>query len=510
MIIRGMLADYAPTVGHETLTMIDEKTGRLFLDNDTMYLAFRSHRLIDMIPEGQKQRDPSNGTTLILQVDLTRLHELTDIYNGVSGFIKRETVEAYAEETRIGILKDPMDKLNAVLMILGNGLKTTDGNFWLVKDFNSEEFNNPSSDILQTENLARLSNGIITVVEEIEGVPDDLKTRWASVMNHRTLCAFGCGLYEAVAHVTGLQAETVRDVLFGLCTVIADTATDSIRAGASSLDFTVPPLGIVKVRADKFWDSPKVSMDTFYNIQGTISMLLKDPDVKKEKPVDDIVASFVSGPGTVQARIEAHAKELRAKAFESKSKQEVEMRALEQAKIESERQMLALRRRVLSALALDLEADIAVLKKVVLRQDRADIKAEYIYGLAEEARTSVALVQQAINDRFDELKAQEQEGTDWQAQRLKEKMEYMESLWQNPDSVQTLTEMMNNLKVEIHRLAKKRIVYSEGRKPRGGINVSVLAEALESGAAAKILVQQPQGKEVKKARRLNPRPKGKH
>ena len=48
MIIRGQLADYVPAVGHNLFALIDDDTGALYIKNDTMFLALRSHRLLDL------------------------------------------------------------------------------------------------------------------------------------------------------------------------------------------------------------------------------------------------------------------------------------------------------------------------------------------------------------------------------------------------------------------------------------------------------------------------------
>ena len=79
MIIRGQLADYIPAVGHNLFALIDDDTGALYIKNDTMFLALRSHRLFDL-EASKKNNKRDKISTLILQIDLTRVVDLKEFF----------------------------------------------------------------------------------------------------------------------------------------------------------------------------------------------------------------------------------------------------------------------------------------------------------------------------------------------------------------------------------------------------------------------------------------------
>ena len=221
-----------------------------------------------------------------------------------------------------------------------------------------------------------------------------------------------------------------------------------------------------------------------------IAAVLRDPTVKKKLPVTDMVQQYLTQMGSIEARTEAYAKELKARAFERTSKLEVERRAIEQANIDAEKQMVTLRRKILSLLYLDLEMDLNAVKKVVCRKERPDENDEKMFELAKEARISLNAVREALDNRMKELQIAEKEGTDWEIQQLREKAQYLEETWVEKGLVQSRMALVRGAKAKARRIVKRRIVCQEGREPHGGLNVET-GKQEGQGAARGIPVQPP-------------------
>lgn len=499
MIIRGQLADYVPAVGHNLFALIDDDTGALYIKNDTMFLALRSHRLLDL-EAIQKTDKKDKTTTLILQVDLTRVVDLKEFFMD-TGLLSTGDIRTkeYSEKTIPHILSNPLDKLNLVLLTLSNGLRSRDGNFWVANAVAPKNLGKTQDFVLSASEIDRLSKNVITVVEEIQGVPEDLDLRWASLMDYRRLCMFGGGIYESIAQIAGVEADTVKDVLEGLASVIVDVTTDSIMSGVSNLDFQVPTIGTVCVRVleNKILDNPQVTIQPSSGLASMIRAVLKNPDVKKELPITDMVQNYVNSYGSVEARMKEYIKELKARSFARESKREVEKRVIEQAKIDAEKQMLELRRKVLSVLAVDLEMDLNAVRKVVCQKERPNKNDEELFRMAKEARLSIQTVRKALLERIRELEIEEEEGTDWEIQQLRERDAYLNETWHGKGLIKAKEALCRGAKRAARRTVKRRIVYAEGRKPKGGPHVETGREECK-GAARGIIVQTPRGEKALK------------
>lgn len=491
MIIRGQLADYVPAVGHNLFALIDDDTGALYVKNDTMFLALRSHRLFDL-STATKPDKRGKVSSLILQVDLTRVIDLKEFFLDTGALtISDQHTEKYSNQGVYQILRNPLDKLNLVLLVLANGLRSQTGNFWVANAVQPQNLGTAKDMVLMARDIDELSKKVITVVEEIKGIPEDLDLRWASLLDYRRLCLFGGGIYESIAQISGVEADTVKDVLEGLASVIVDVTTDSLVAGVSNLDFQVPTIGTVSVRSqDNIWSSPEVTITPSTGLAAMIAAVLRDPTVKKKLPVTDMVQQYLTQMGSIEARTEAYAKELKARAFERTSKLEVERRAIEQANIDAEKQMVTLRRKILSLLYLDLEMDLNAVKKVVCRKERPDENDEKMFELAKEARISLNAVREALDNRMKELQIAEKEGTDWEIQQLREKAQYLEETWVEKGLVQSRMALVRGAKAKARRIVKRRIVCQEGREPHGGLNVET-GKQEGQGAARGIPVQPP-------------------
>ena len=318
-------------------------------------------------------------------------------------------------------------------------------------------------------------------------------------MDYRRLCMFGGGIYESIAQIAGVEADTVKDVLEGLASVIVDVTTDSIMSGVSNLDFQVPTIGTfcVRVLENKISDNPQVTIQPSSGLASMIRAVLKNPDVKKKLPIPDMVQNYIASAGSVEARMEAYIKELKARAFARESKQEVERKVIEQAKIDAEKQMLELRRKVLSVLAVDLEMDLNAVRKVVCQKERPNKNDEELFRMAKEARLSIQTVRKALLERIRELEIEEQEGTDWEIQQLRERDTYLNETWHGKGLIKAKEALYRGAKRAARRVVKRRIVYAEGRKPKGGPHVETGREEC-SGAARGIIVQTPRGEKALK------------
>lgn len=236
MLIHGNLADYNPCSSQQIFVLVDDETGRASIRHHTLYLAFTSLQRLDPNIDVDEL-----SSTLVLMVDLDRVDKLTS-FCLFQGGGKRSDVPR--SRNRLDILQKtgsyyPLDMIWPILFSIACGFRTVSGGTFIGGEQTS--FSTP---VLLIDNIAALSDNIVTVVEEYKGKPQG--GTWACLPVHATTSLFGGTLFDAVADAVQLPTEVVREVLAATVTVAVDTAVTALKGGANSVDFVVPPFGILE------------------------------------------------------------------------------------------------------------------------------------------------------------------------------------------------------------------------------------------------------------------------
>lgn len=234
MLIHGSLADYNPAEGHSVYVLYDEDTKNVYSKNNVMYLAFSG------IKHTQSIDSEDEWATLTLQVDLNRVHVLTH-------FVLYGNRINAPEKVAVQTLKNKSQHIQSwvwfILFALGCGFKSPCGELFV---FGSED--KAKSLLLSTDFISELSDNIITVVSEEIGKPT--LDAWVRLPMCQSSPLLGANIFTAASQLAGVEPEVVQNVLFSVGTVIMDAGLRALQLGACAVDFFVPPIGTVELRAN--------------------------------------------------------------------------------------------------------------------------------------------------------------------------------------------------------------------------------------------------------------------
>lgn len=237
MLIAGNIANYNPAEGNSVYVLYDAETGRLYTKNHVMFLAFSGIKTVGSVSE-------SDGwATLILQADLNRIPVLTRfVMQGVrmkdKGTISDKTLQNRLHTAQAWIWR--------ILLAIGCGFKSPSGGMFAFgandKGLDKYHFLMPISSI------AELSDNVITVVEEVDGLPEG--NDWIRLPMCQSSPLLGANIFTAASELAGVSPDVVQKVLSAVGSVIIDTGVRALQSGASAVDFFVPPIGTVELRAN--------------------------------------------------------------------------------------------------------------------------------------------------------------------------------------------------------------------------------------------------------------------
>lgn len=259
----GKYAKYTPIANHNFYVQVVPSTNQLKVINDTVAVAFISSQL----HPGVHRKHKEDFATLLLQINIKKMFNF-QMQIKQSSLIQYDDIsESEPEPVPVKINKNIKrlgnyyhgwgDKSNLYIdnpelciykmlyffyLIANNLIKRS---ALIVTESKPQSSN---TRLLNVSDLHLISNGSILLINEDMGCAITQRNNWVSMANYCAQCLSGQNILESVASLSGVDKKIVDKVLDSLATILSESGSTALLAGASKVTFNIPQLFNVDIK----------------------------------------------------------------------------------------------------------------------------------------------------------------------------------------------------------------------------------------------------------------------